>query len=209
MEKQEKSHWMIKIFLKKARSTKLFILYMGFIVVTACNAQKITTMKKFDIIQYQEKKKNNPSYDGYYLKDSTYIKQLGNKNSGFAEYETPPSPAVFQIYREFYSNGGLKLEGKTFPNDFNKGIWKEYDKQGNLVKEIDYDKGFEYTWEDLVKYLEKRKVDIKDTTNTDIRKENGNWRFSYVEGIYIYDVIIDGKTGKILKDVKNEFEEGS
>lgn len=206
MEKQEKLHWMIKIFLKKAHSTKLFILYMGFIVVTACNAQKITAMKKFDIETFNKHKNHL----------DTYINKLDNgiiieqNTGGGGYYETIKyKDKYIEDFNSYYKNGNLKIKGYFLENDFYSGIWKEYDEQGNLIKETDYDKGFEYTWEDLVKYLEKRKVDIKDTTNTDIRKEKGNWRFSYVEGIYIYDVIIDGKTGKILQDAKNEFEEGS
>ena len=163
----------------------------------------------FDIKGYYERSKE-PEYEGYYKEDNTYVRQFGDSLSGFVEYETSPSlEEVFQIYRRFYPNGSLMLKGLNFPNDFEKGIWKEYDEQGNLIKETDYDKGFDYTWEDLLKLLKKREVDIKDTDNTTIRKEDGNWRFSYVKGIYIHDVIIHGKTGKVIQDAKNVFQEGS
>ncbi|WP_159289301.1 hypothetical protein [Tenacibaculum maritimum] len=165
-------------------------------------------MKKFDIIRYKQKKQRTPEYDGYYLKDSTYIRQFGNKNSGYTEYETPPPPAIFQIYREFHTNGNLKLEGETFPNDFNKGIWKEYDQDGKLIKETDYDKGFDYTWEDLLKLLKEREVDIKHRYTT-IRKDEGEWWVYYVKGIYIYNIRINGRTGKITLDDKDIYEEGS
>ena len=174
-------------------------------LITSCNAQKKIIMKKFDI----EKFNKNKNYLNRFidtLDNGTIIEQ---NIGGDGYYEViKKKKEYFEEYFEYFKSGKLKLGGEYFPNDFNKGVWKNYDEQGNLIKETNYDKGFDYTWEDLLKLLKKRKVDILGRYTT-IRKEEGDWRFSYVEGIYIYDVIVDGKTGKILQDAKNEFEEGS
>ncbi len=207
MEKQEKSRWMIKIFLKKAHSTKLFILYMGFIVVTACNAQKITTMKKIDIEKFNKYKDTIRNEYYHVLGDGTIVEQMELKEV-FAE-TIKQKESFFEVKNQYYKNGNLKITGKYFNSSFQKGIWKEYDKKGNLIKETNYDKGYNYTWEDLLKLLKEREVNLKDTNNTTIRKDDGEWWIYYVKGLYIYNIRINGKTGKITLDDKDIFEEGS
>ena len=118
MEKQEKSHWMIKIFLKKARSTKLFILYMGFIVVTACNAQKITTMKKFDIESFNKHKDSIRNEYNRILDDGTTIRQWESTNEYIEIIKSKNS--YFEESRSFYKNGNLKMYVERFPNQFLK-----------------------------------------------------------------------------------------
>ncbi|WP_165605766.1 hypothetical protein [Flavivirga aquatica] len=54
----------------------------------------------------------------------------------------------------------MKLTGEFFPNDFEKGIWKEYDEEGNLIKETDYDAPYKYTWEDILSFIKKRGIII-------------------------------------------------
>ncbi|QKX07086.1 hypothetical protein HN014_19925 [Aquimarina sp. TRL1] len=119
-------------------------------------------MKTFDIEAYNKKKKN-PGYDGYYLKDSTYIRQFDAGGDGiymnYIEVITHPTN-FFQEYRVFHHNGKIKIDGLKFFNDFEKGIWKEYDEQGNLVKETDYDAPYKFTWEDVLKLIKERKLDM-------------------------------------------------
>lgn len=183
---------------------KIIILLV--ILGTNCKAQQIqknTEMKTFDIETFKKNKVNN-EYTFVNEKDEK-IRQIEWEN----QYEEiiKPKNSYFEEYKSYFKNGNLKMVVERFPNKFLKSL-KQYDKTGNIVEETNYDNGFDHTWADLLKYLEKRKVDIKGRYTT-INKENGNWRFSYVEGIYIYDVIVDGKTGKVLQDAKNVFEEGS
>ncbi len=187
------------IMFKKA------IIIVSILSLTGCNAQKNITMEKFDIDRF-EKNKNKLNEFNFVKDDGTVVEQIELKHVFVEDIILKGSFLIKK--RQYYKTGFLKITGLYFNSSFKKGVWKEFDEQGRLIKETNYDKGFNYTWEDLVKSLEKRKVDIKGR-NTTIRKEEGNWRFSYVEGIYIYDVIIDGNTGKIIQDEKNEFEEGS
>ena len=146
------------------------------ILFSSCNAQKIRTMGKFDIAAFNKNKNHLNRYIDT-LDNGTIIEQRESAN--FYEEIVKLKDSYFEKYRRYYKNGNLQLEGEYLNNDFQKGIWKEYNKKGELLEETDYDKGFEYTWEDLLEYLQKRKVDIKDTDNT------------------------------IIQDAKNEFEEGS
>ncbi|GGX30769.1 hypothetical protein [Aquimarina muelleri] len=186
---------------------KLKIAILLILSVINCKSQdfpKKEPMAVFDIETFEKHKIDN-EYN-FILKDSTTVRQLEWEY----EYEEirKKKTSYFEIYKSFYKSGELKMLVERLPNRFVKYI-KEYDEQGNLIKETDYDKGFDYTWEDLLKLLKKREVDIKDTDNTTIRKDEGEWWVYYVKGLYIYNIRIDGKTGKILLDDKDLFEEGS
>ena len=162
-------------------------------------------MKKFDIKTFNKHKTHLNRYIDT-LNNGTIIKQ--SESIGFYNEIIKSEKSYFQKINRYYKTGNLKLTGEYLYNSFKKGIWKEYNENGKLIKETDYDKDFEYTWEDLVKLLKERKVDIQGRY-TYIQKEEGNWRIWYVKGIFIHDVTINGKTGKIIDDSKNEFEEGS
>ncbi len=184
---------------------KSLLLITLTILFTSCKAQKITTMKKFDIETFNRNKTHlNRHIDT--LNNGTIIKQ--SESSDFYDEIIKTEKSYFHKINRYYKNGNLKLTGEYLYNSYKKGIWKEYNEDGKLIKETDYDKGFNYTWQDLLKVLEEREVDIKDK-HTYIQKEEGNWRIWYVKGIYIHDVTINGKTGKIIDDSKNEFDEGS
>lgn len=185
---------------------KKTILIATILSLAGCIAQKKTTMEKFDIERFNKNSINEEFVIN--LIDGSSIKQYGNSRSGYVEIVKPKNNDFIEIYKSYFTNGKIEIIGESFPNDFEKGIWKEFDEQGKLIKETNYDKGFDYTWEDLLKFLKKRNVNPKNRY-TDIHKENGNWRLSYIKGIYIYDVILEGKTGVIIQDAKNEFEEGS
>ncbi len=57
---------------------------------------------------------------------------------------TIPPFTYYKEVRIFHKNGVLKKEGKRlFCSSIDIGIWREYDNQGNLIKETDEDKKFE------------------------------------------------------------------
>ena len=69
--------------------------------------------------------------------------------------------SYFKIIKVYNNNGDIKLKGIGFNgNAFQKGIWYEFDEQGNLIKEIDYDKPYKFTFEDLLKFCEKEKIQV-------------------------------------------------
>lgn len=132
---------------------------LGFLLITlnACTAQKDTKMKTFDIENFN-KNKNHLNHHSFIKNDSTSVKQ-SRWQFGFEEIITKKDNLISTYYK-YYESGKLKIEGDFFPNDFEKGIWKEYDEQGKILKETNYDALYKFTWEDILEFITKRKIDI-------------------------------------------------
>ena len=97
------------------------------------------------------------------------------------------------------------------------GIWYEYDEEGNLIREIDTDEGYDFSWEEVIRYCWKHEIPlalgyVDSGYYTSIYKETDEetgrpfWRIDYqskAEEITILD--LDGKTGKELRREVVEF----
>ena len=134
---------------------KLYTLCLLLLIASQpCVAQKnkkTTTMKtteRFDVQYYKSKIKEVNGKDGdnsfaiYVDRDSTQVKVYFDKD--YDALVTIPPFTYYKEVRIFHKNGILKKEGKRlFCSSVDIGIWREYDKQGNLIKETDEDKKFE------------------------------------------------------------------
>ena len=134
---------------------KLYTLCLLLLITSlSCIAQKnkkTTTMKtteRFDVQYYKSKIKEVNGKDGddsfaiYVDRDSTQVKVYFDKD--YDALVTIPPFTYYKEVRIFHKNGILKKEGKRlFCSSVDIGIWREYDKQGNLIKETDEDKKFE------------------------------------------------------------------
>lgn len=171
--------------------------------------QKTTQMKTelFNVKEYSKRK--NEGKTTFTLGNGTIIRQfdVGEKEELiYVEYETPLKPKYFFVYKEYYFNGVLKEKGLRFKQGkFQKGIWKKYDETGKLTKEIDYDKPFKFTFEQLVELLEKEKdtIDLYDK-NTSITRgvieEGAIWQIKWKKTFDRRETLkVDGITGKILE----------
>ena len=132
----------------------LILILLTALYCTCCNAQKdkeATTMKtteRFDVQYYKSKIKEVNGKDGdnsfaiYVDRDSTQVKVYFDKD--YDALVTIPPFTYYKEVRIFHKNGVLKKEGKRlFCSSIDIGIWREYDNQGNLIKETDEDKKFE------------------------------------------------------------------
>ena len=132
----------------------LILILLTALYCTCCNAQKdkeATTMKtteRFDVQYYKNKIKEVNGKDGdnsfaiYVDRDSTQVKVYFDKD--YDALVTIPPFTYYKEVRIFHKNGVLKKEGKRlFCSSIDIGIWREYDYQGNLIKETDEDKKFE------------------------------------------------------------------
>ena len=132
----------------------LILILLTALYCTYCNAQKdkeATTMKtteRFDVQYYKNKIKEVNGKDGdnsfaiYVDRDSTQVKVYFDKD--YDALVTIPPFTYYKEVRIFHKNGILKKEGKRlFCSSVDIGIWREYDNQGNLIKETDEDNKFE------------------------------------------------------------------
>ena len=132
----------------------LILILLTALYCTCCNAQKdkeATTMKtteRFDVQYYKNKIKEVNGKDGdnsfaiYVDRDSTQVKVYFDKD--YDALVTIPPFTYYKEVRIFHKNGVLMESGKRFfCSSIYIGIWREYDNQGNLIKETDEDKKFE------------------------------------------------------------------
>ena len=134
---------------------KLYTLCLLLLIASlSCVAQKnkktitMKTTERFDVQYYKSKIKEVNGEDGdnsfaiYVDRDSTQVKVYFDKD--YDALVTIPPFTYYKEVRIFHKNGILKKEGKRlFCSSVDIGIWREYDNQGNLIKETDEDKKFE------------------------------------------------------------------
>ena len=131
----------------------LILILLTVLCCTCCNAQKdkeTTTMKtteRFDVQYYKSIIKEKNSYEG--ATSVQYVERNGTEtyvsfnDDGFVLQEIKPF-TYEMIVKNYYKNCILKSKGKLLCHSSVKiGIWREYDNQGNLIKETDEDKKFE------------------------------------------------------------------
>ncbi|MCF6350837.1 MAG: hypothetical protein L3J23_07395 [Flavobacteriaceae bacterium] len=184
------------------------------IVMASCKAQnnntKQDTMKTFDIETF-EKNKNRLNDYTFITQDSTTIAQ-DEWQFGYEE-TIKPKNSYFQTFNKYYRNGKLKLTGDFFPNDFEKGTWKEYNQQGALIKETDYDKPFKFTFKDILKFIKKRNIDMNgdyfEITRGIGTDNHPYWGIVYeIESkLKLQTIEIDGVLGKIVGEGKENYPE--
>ena len=105
------------------------------------------TTERFDVQYYKSIIKEKNSYEG--ATSVQYVERNGTEtyvsfnDDGFVLQEIKPF-TYEMIVRNYYKNSIIKSKGKFLCHSSVKiGIWREYDKQGNLIKETDEDKKFE------------------------------------------------------------------
>ncbi|WP_449399663.1 hypothetical protein [Chryseobacterium wanjuense] len=171
--------------------------------------------EKFDSTKYNYLYSKDPFNTTETLSDGTYMEML-SVNAG-KYYKRTPKNSYFMISKSFYPNGNIKSKGLSSNTGyFQKGVWYEFDEQGRLIKEVDYDKPFKFTFEDVLKFCNKRNIKIEKGSisqngwhNIISRKiENGHpiWRIEYLKQPNLTEIItLDGITGKVLKQETEEY----
>lgn len=128
--------------------------------------------EKFDINAFRVKVARSGSLDYAYTEPDGTQKRVTCQRRGepIQIYETPPLPAVYRIFSEYYPNGNLKSKGLYLPNQFVIGKWLECDQRGNCsVDNKDAGRGtFDYNG--VLKILEDKGY-INTSTG------DGNWTF--------------------------------
>jgi hypothetical protein len=164
--------------------------------------------QKFDSIQ---------GFSIYTLEDGTHLELLKEADE-YLSRETPKD-SYFTLVKIFYLNGNVKEKGLSINSgDFRKGTFYYFDESGTLIREEDNDLLYKYSFEDLLKYLEKEKIPltmgfIGSGIHTSIYKKNDTdgvkWLIRWLKETsslpaIIEEIIIDGKNGNVIS--KREIE---
>lgn len=154
-------------------------------------------------------------YDWTLSENDTITWWFGNTREGFIMWQTPPSPAFFKIYKEYYPNGYLKLKGKRMGGDYTLiGEWEYYNENGELVHTWNEDEKFDaFGYNELLLFLHQQKHINTETGENRERVDFGYdvekkqwWVETTSSRYWITKYIIDGKTGEVID--KKEFQGG-
>ncbi|GGX30776.1 hypothetical protein [Aquimarina muelleri] len=188
----------------------IFLTLSMFFYIQSCKAQdfpKKEPMAVFDINTFDKHKDHLLEYE-FFLKDSTFVHQ---RKRQFEYIETiQPKGAYFRTINRYYENGNLKSTVEDFPNDFLAGIMKEYDEQGNLIKETNYDAPYKFTWEEVLEWIKERNINMESDYLIIARgsDESGtSWDITWEKEnkSSLRRAFIDGVTGKIIKEFDQEY----
>jgi hypothetical protein len=147
--------------------------------------QKI--FEDFNIQEFNKRSVNGQEYS-YTDKDGVYIDINTGLNSAFIKRKTYPNSLLYE-YRAYDKNGKIKyylleINFSEFSNSGYKIKETFFNKQGNITKNIDYDKDYKLQFDDIIKMLKKD--------------------YSYIDLDYV-DEIIDNEVEYdryILEDIK-------
>ncbi len=150
--------------------------------------------------------------------DSGFIEIMKNK-SNFS-YKFTPDNSLFKIVKVYHLNRNIQSKGLTLNlpwTTFPKGTWYEFNENGKLIKEIDYDKPYKFTFEDILKFCEKEGIPLTKgpvlqstgfhtTITRRIEKEKPIWEIEWKKKFNIVEsIILDGTSGKIISRRESEF----
>ena len=115
--------------------------------------------------------------------------------------------SLFGEYRYYFLNGNIQESGEYLLREFKCGIWREYDIEGNLIKETDMDKPYrKYSWQNILLFIKEHNIDLYDEqTFVDRYVDELNVPYWYVRwrnmDIHIFrGVTIDARNGRVVED---------
>ncbi|MBL4745382.1 MAG: hypothetical protein JKY08_03350 [Flavobacteriaceae bacterium] len=146
------------------------------------------------------------------LDDGTQINVSGDNISGYSKKITKKNSPIIMSYG-YHSSGELKQIAYFYPNRFSKGTWYWYNQQGQITRLEEYDKRYEFTWEDVLIFIQEKEIKKEKIYRIfrDVQEERGiqkpYWYISKttaVDGLNsptsIIKYTLNGTTGKVLKE---------
>jgi hypothetical protein len=178
--------------------------------------QKDTVMEKFNIEEFNKHQENGEW--NFTDNEENHVRQIKDREEGYS-VEISNNKNIFDIKKYFYTNGVLAQKALQFHgNAFVKGIVTDYDKQGNIIKQTDYDAPFKnYPWEKIKAYMESKNIDLLDPFTQVYRNNENNhpeWHLEWDTkeldkngNQILMNEEIDGNTGKVLLIYESYFGE--
>ena len=178
--------------------------------------------EKFDPLYLKRIKYKNTGVGREILQDGTEIlmKEF-NSHKSYFEYH---KDQYFYISKVYYPNGNIKEKGLYFLyGGFEKGVWYNFDEQGNLTDSIDHDEPYKFTFEQVLEFarkegIEYRKFDVEyEILPPDTYTELYRFLDDYIKkSVWIIrhwnqkrrqleEITIDGVTGEVLERQFTDF----
>ena len=115
--------------------------------------------------------------------------------------------ALFGELRYYFLNGNLQQLGEYYSRDFECGIWKEYDIEGHLLKEVNKDEPYkQFSWQKVLLFTKKKDIDLNDErTYVGRYIDESNipcWDISWHKKGESFgrNVVIDARNGRIINE---------
>lgn len=203
----------------------LFVIFCIFCI--SCNSQNSSLMtptidnkfEKFDSTYFNSSSKKNKYVLQEINKDGCYIEMIKLEES--RDFRTHKN-SFFSTVKLYHNNLNIKRKGLGFNANkfaFKKGIWYEFNEKGELIKEVDYDKAYDFSFEDILAFCAKEKIPVDKgpilqstgyhtmiMRNEDVNTSGAVWEIRWLKKPDIEESIkLDGKTGKILERKETMF----
>jgi hypothetical protein len=164
------------------------------------------SFERFDRELYDQLNDKKESEVRKTLPDGTLLNMFDYYGGrGFSQGILPPD-SYFSLEKKYYRDG--KIRNKGWEWEFRKGVWYEFDEDGNLTARTDYDAPYTFTWEDVLEYCRKNSIDVVrhpwghyEPTSIDRGVEDGKYRWSISHEVEYggHEILtLDGKTGELL-----------
>ena len=169
----------------------------------------LTLTKQFELFdqeRYDKRLDKSNKVLMEFLPDGTCVRMTDYDKS----YGILPPDSYFELVKIYYPNGFIKMKGWEYVDVFMAGIWYEFNERGTLVAEVDYDAPFTFTFDDVLEFCRKNKIEVQKGYvsqgtgfHTSINRwvEDGEpvWYIDYLKEWNLIEILyLDGKTGKII-----------
>lgn len=201
---------------------KNLILISLLLILNSCNGQRTHTNENNDTMRYFNENnykdwevdtKYSPSEESKYLKNGNERVKIYYYDYQIVVTKSNVIHPITTVYTYYPSSKALKAMGKDFyQSPF--GITKKYDEQGKLIKEINSDKPYKISIDDVVAKVKEiyninlDERDYKSSLKRSLSSQLNNQPI-YEISLAIKDepykrkyVLIDGTTGDILYETE-------
>ncbi|REC46838.1 toxin-antitoxin system YwqK family antitoxin [Chryseobacterium pennipullorum] len=201
---------------------KKILFFLSLMIVVSCKSQNITLpvfddkLERFDTIQYSNLYHKNPNYPSEILDNGSYV-EMNEANYG-KSYSLTMRNSYYTLTKVYFPNGNVKSKGLSNNTEsLQIGTWYEFDENGNLIKEVDYDKPYKFTFEDILEFCEKEGIPLTKgpvfqstgfhtTITRRIEKEKPVWAIEWRKKSNVLETItLDGTTGKVVSRRESEY----
>ncbi|MCQ9637704.1 hypothetical protein MP477_22350 [Chryseobacterium sp. WG23] len=200
------------------------IVFLSLLIILSCKSQNTKNMlplidnnfEKFDSSKIKKSSQNNSDVLREFLPNGNYI-EINIASSGKYYLETFKN-SYYTISKSYYSNGNIKSKGIGFNGDgFQIGKWFEFDEKGNLIKEVDYDKPYKFSFEDILKFCMKEGIPLTKgpvlqstgfhtIITRRIENEKPIWEIEWLKKpSLVENIILDGISGKEISRKESKF----